>query len=118
MIKSFEDLRAYKNSKKLFAILIKVVRKFPFEGKYLTSQILRAANSIHSNIAESYGRSEAEFRRYLTMALSSCNELKSHLEDAYLSGYMRKETYLKLKEKYIIVSKQIYRLRENWKNYN
>ncbi|MFA6295742.1 MAG: four helix bundle protein [Patescibacteria group bacterium] len=113
----YNDLIVYKNSKLLFSVLIKIVRKFPYEGKYLVNQILRAANSIHANIAEGFGRSEAEFKRYLTSALGSCNELISHIEDALMSGYIRKDTAEKLIEKYNIVGKQIYCLRNRWKKY-
>jgi len=111
---NYNDLIVYKNSKKLFSVLIIIVRKFPYEGKYLTSQILRASNSIHANIAEGFGRSQSEFKKYLRTSLGSCNEIKSHFEDAYLSGYIKKETYEKLIEKYTILGKQIYKLRERW----
>ncbi len=115
MIKSYEDLDAYKNSQKLYPIVVKLTFAFPREGYRLGDQIRRAANSIHANIAEGFGRSIAEFKNYLTRSLGSCNELKTHLQDAKAVEYLKPITANSLIEKYTIVGKQIYRLREKWK---
>ena len=46
----------------------------------LRSQLLRAIDSVASNIAEGAGKpSEAEFGRYLDMALASARESENHL---------------------------------------
>lgn len=46
------------------------------------SQIRRSCKSIRSNIVEGYGRRDykQEFIRFLTYALSSCDETTDHLE--------------------------------------
>lgn len=50
------------------------------EAWSLRDQILRAATSIPSNIAEGAGRgTEPDFRRFLWHALGSCNELEYDL---------------------------------------
>src|SRR3989344_1973751 len=115
MIKSVDDILAYRNSKKLYPVIVKVTRNFPREARYLVDQICRAANSIHANIAEGFGRSVPEFKKYLTTSLGSNNELLSHLGDAFSVNYLTTEIYHVLKEKYSIVCKQIYRLKEKWK---
>ncbi len=115
MIKSFRDILAYKNSKKLYPIIVKVTSKYPRRGRDLADQTCRAANAIHSDIAEGYGRSVAEFKHYLTRALGSNNECINHLEDAEAVGYLKPETAQALIAKYTIVGKQIYRPREIWK---
>lgn len=117
MIKTFQDLNVYKNSKKLYPVIVKITKTFPSESKYLVNQICRSANSIHANIAEGFGRSEAEFKKFLTTSLGSNNELLSHLEDAFLVGYLKKDIYNDLVKNYNIVGKQIFRLKEKWKKF-
>jgi len=52
--------------------------------KALTSQIKRAAASIGANIAEGCGRgSDADFSRFLLMAMGSASELENHLQLAF-----------------------------------
>ena len=115
MIRSYEDIEVYQRSKKLYPRLIRFLRTFPREGRFLKDQSARAGNTIHADIAEGFGRSVREFKMYLTRALGSCNELKSHLDDASALDYGDKGEAESLIAGYTIVSKQIYRLRENWK---
>jgi len=117
MIRNFHDLKVYRNSKRLYPIIVKITKTFPPEARYLVNQICRSANSIHANIAEGFGRSEAEFKKFLTSSLGSNNELLSHLEDASLAGYLKKDTYSGLVKNYNIVGKQIFRLKEKWKKF-
>lgn len=112
MIRNFTDLEVYKRSKNLYARVISVTRQFPREGKYLSNQTDRAANSIHSNIAEGFGRSVAEFKNYLTRSLGSNNEVLSHLDDALTAKYISIKIFRELHAEYTILGKQIYRLRE------
>ena len=114
MIRSYEDIEAYQRSKKLYPRLIKFLRTFPREGRFLKDQSARAGNTIHADIAEGFGRSVKEFKMYLTRALGSCNELKSHLGDAVALGYGDRKEAENLVEGYTVVSRQLYRLRENW----
>jgi len=116
MIKSYKDILAYQNSKKLFPIVYKIVRTWSYlDQKELGSQIIRAANSIHANIAEGYGKSVNDFKRYLNNALGSCDELLSHLEDASNVNLIISDVYERLRDDYTIIGKQIYNLRKNWK---
>lgn len=112
MIRSVKDLSVYQNSKKLFADVVALTKEIPKDGSYLSNQLARAANSIHANIAEGFGRSKAEFCNYLTRALGSANEVVSHLDDIEIARYARTTD---LQKQYDILGKQIYRLRERWK---
>lgn len=113
-MKDFHELDCYKNSKKLYPVIVKITRTYPYEGYKLGDQSRRAANSIHACIAEGWNRSVAEFKSYLTRVLGSNNELISHVEDAEAVGYIKPETAKALIKNYTIVGKQIYRLREKW----
>jgi len=117
MIKSYEDLESFKSSQKLYPEIVRLTSKYPYEGSKLGDQTRRSSNSIHANIAEGFGRSVAEFKNYLTKALGSCNETKTHLQDAKAVGYLETKTADELINQYTIIGKQIYRLRETWKKF-
>jgi four helix bundle protein len=112
MIHTVKDLEVYQTSKALYAQCVQLAKHIPHDSAYLSSQILRAANSIHANIAEGFGRSKAEFCNYLTRALGSANEVISHLEDIETACTMPTKA---LQKAYDVLGKQIYRLRERWK---
>jgi len=80
-MKAFRDLKVWEKSHRLALQVYKATRKFPPEELYgLTSQIRRAASSIAANIAEGCGRGgDAEFKRFLQMAMGSASELDYHL---------------------------------------
>jgi four helix bundle protein len=115
MIISYTDIEAFQKSKKLYPEIVRIAKNFPPHGRHLRDQMCRSANSIHANIAEGYGRSIAEFKMYLTRALGSCNEAKSHLDDAVCIELIDPQSGQELIAEYTIVGKQIYRLRQNWK---
>ncbi len=115
MIHSYTDIDAYKNSKRLYPQIVQATKGFPPQGWHLRDQSCRSANAIHADIAEGFGRSVPEFKNYLSRALGSCNETRSHLEDAMNVGWMDRVVGQELINEYTIISKQIYRLREKWK---
>ena len=114
MIKSFADLEVYKRSQSLYPEVVKFTRSFPSEARHLKDQMCRAANSIHANIAEGYGRSPAEFKMYLTRSLGSCNEILTHITDAVNARFGDLLIGTQLLDKYTIIGKQVYRLKEKW----
>ena len=115
MIRSVDDIEAYRRSKQLYPQVVAVAAGFPSHGRHLRVQLCRAANGIHADVAEGFGRSVAEFKMYLTRALGSCNEMKSHLEDAVNVGWIPPAIGRRLIAEYTIISKQLYRLRECWR---
>ena len=120
MINSFRDLIVFQRSYKLSLELHKVSLTFPkIEQFELASQIRRASKSIPVNIAEGYGKrtSAAEFKRFLTIAQGSCDELKVHLEYCKDLEYISKELYDKYYSESEEISKMLTSLTKNWKTY-
>jgi len=74
----------------------------------------RAANSIHANVAEGFGKSIQDFKRYLTISLGSCDELRSHLKDAQNVGLIDETTAQELISSYEVVGKQLNKLKQKW----
>ena len=87
-----------------------MTERFPKEEIYgLTSQIRRAATSIPLNIAEGYAKreSQAEFKRYLTMALGSSDEMQVLLNFVKDLGYVDAQTHEKARETYKEIAKML-----------
>ena len=83
---------------------------FPKEEIYgLTSQIRRAATSIPLNIAEGYAKreSQAEFKRYIQIALGSSDEVQVLLDFAKDLSYIEEEKYGKAQTAYKEISKML-----------
>lgn len=79
LVKNYRDLDVYQ---KAFSISLDVHRasiKFPKHEQFaLTSQIRRASKGICANIAEGFAKqqaSQAEFKRYLLIAIGSSTEM-------------------------------------------
>ena len=112
----YQNLRVYQQAQGLFPKIYKIVRSWPEKDqRELGSQIIRAANSIHSNIAEGYGRNSVkEFKRYLGNSLASCDEILSHVTDAKNVDLLSQDDFDFLFNEYTAVGKQLFRMREKW----
>ena len=77
-MKDFRKLIVWEKAHQLTLKIYKVTEQFPREELYgLTSQIRRASVSIPTNIAEGCVRSSnADFSRFLYIALGSTSELE------------------------------------------
>ena len=94
-IKSFENLKVWKDSRVFVKEIYMIVNNFPAKENYgLTSQITRAAVSIMSNIAEGFAReSNKEFIRFLIMARGSTAEVQSDLFIALDLKYINQKEF-------------------------
>lgn len=77
-MKNFRTLKVWEKAHQLTLMIYEVTEKYPREELYgLNSQIRRAAVSIPTNIAEGCVRSsDADFARFLYIALGSTSELE------------------------------------------
>ena len=90
----FKQLKAYSVSYELALNVYKKTKEMPKEEKYgLTDQMRRASMSVPSTIAEGYAKKEQirEYKRYLLMALGSCNEMKVWLDMSKDLGLLERQ---------------------------
>jgi len=72
---NFEKLKVYQKSLDFVDLVYSIIKKFPKEERFvLSAQYRRAALSISLNIGEGQGSSDAQFNRYLDIALNSIKE--------------------------------------------
>ncbi len=95
-MRNFKQLIVWQKGIELTTAVYAVVENFPREERYaLRSQMTRAAVSIPSNIAEgSSRRSEADYRRFLEIALGSSFELETQLLIAERVGLIRSDALI------------------------
>ena len=118
MIRTYKDLKVYSKSYELCLSMYQQVKMFPEDERFgLISQIKRASSSIPLNIAEGYGKrsSVLEFKRFLSMALGSCNEMEVLLSLSKDLGFMSLDMFEKLSEAYEEVAKMLSTLIARWK---
>lgn len=92
-VRSYRDLIAWQKTMDFVTEIYEVSRKFPREEIFaLTSQLRRAAVSIHSNIAEGQGRSSRkEFLYFLGNAKGSLSEVETQVLIARKLDYIDDE---------------------------
>ena len=85
----FEDLTIYQKAISFGESVNNQINTFPKVETYrLSSQFIRAADSIANNIAEGSGSSDAQFNRYLQMAWDSAHECVVCSTKAYLRKFI------------------------------
>ncbi|MGO2356856.1 four helix bundle protein [Mesonia sp.] len=85
----FEDLKVYQRAMGFGESVNSQVENFPNHEIYkLSSQFIRAADSIALNIAEGSASTDANFVRYLKMAWDSSHECVAISTKARIRGYI------------------------------
>ena len=98
-IKRFEDIDAWKEARKLVNSVYMLIQMPSFSKDFsLRDQIIRAAISTMSNIAEGFdSATDQQFIQFLIYSRRSSSEVQSHLYIALDNGYIKKtdfeETY-------------------------
>jgi len=92
---NYRDLAVWRDGCRLASEVIEALKGTREYG--LKDQMTRSSVSIPSNIAEGCGRgSDAEFVRFLRYARGSCSELRTQLEIARKTGFLREDLFASL----------------------
>ncbi len=94
-MRDYKQFLVWQKGHKSTLAIYKTTEDFPKQEQYgLINQIRRAAYSIPANISEGSGRtSEAEFARFLEIALGSANEVAYFILLAHDLNYLENPIY-------------------------
>jgi len=108
-MQDFRDLKVWEKAHHVTLGVYKASAAFPKDELYgLTSQIRRSSVSVPSNIAEGCGRGgDAEFARFLQIAMGSASELEYQLLLAHDLGFMNSTKYKTLVNHVIEVKRML-----------
>ncbi len=110
-IKSFEDLEAFKKAYKASLEIHKVSLKFPaIEQNAIADQVRRASKSICANLAEGFAKqrySAAEYKRFINIAIGSCDEMRVWLRYCLDLGYIDLKQWQVWRDAYQEVAKML-----------
>ena len=106
----YHRLDVYKKSYQLALEVHKLTLGFPkYEQYELAAQLRRSSKSIPGNIAEGMGKQEskADVRRFIRIALGSCDESRVWLEFARDLGYLSKKDQCLFEQRYQEVGRML-----------
>ena len=117
-VAAFEDLEVFQRAYRLSLEIHRQSLGFPpIEQRALGDQLRRASKSICANIAEGFakqGRSAAEFKRYLAMAIGSSDEMRVWVRYGLDLGYIDEPTWRHWRDEYQSISKMLQGLARKW----
>lgn len=108
------DLEVFKLAYKISLIIHKASQTFPqIERFEIASQIRRCSKSICANIAEGFAKqrfSEAEFKRFLSMALGSASEMQVWIRYCEDLEYISEDTANEWRQTYTSIARMLAKL--------
>ena len=113
-MRDFKKYDIWKLSHQFTLDIYKITNQYPKEEVYnLTSQIRRASLSIPTNISEGCGRdSDAEFNRFLTIAMGSAHELEYLILVSKDLNYISNNIFEKLNHDINTIKRKTYKLKQ------
>jgi four helix bundle protein len=94
-------LRAFELADDVALLIYRATSKFPQEELYgITSQMRRAAVSVHSNIVEGCAReSQADYLRFLSISFGSLRELSYQVSLSKRLGFLNSQDWSRIEPK-------------------
>ena len=116
IIRDVTDLGVYRISLELLEELYFFLKKVPLVEYDSVKQAKRCGKSIPANIAEGFAKRyyQAEFKRFLLIALGSSDELVTHLRTIVIAVPRLDTEGNELAVKYQTLSKKLNSLHKNW----
>ena len=118
-INAFEKLDVFQRAYRISLKIHKKSMRFPQREQYgLADQLRRASKSICANLAEGYGKqghSTAEFKRYLSMAIGSSDEMRVWLRYSFDLGYIQDQEWRLWRQEYQEISRMLQALHSKWR---
>ena len=117
-IRSYHDLDVFREPYSAALDVSRLCKRLPSEEQYeLARQLRRAARSIPANIVEGWGKraSTAEFKRYLQIAIGSCDETRMWLDMSKDEGYISENDCKEVKDRYNRIGAMLASLWKQWR---
>ncbi len=118
-IKDCSELSVYRKAYEKSLEIHRETLKYPKLEQYeLARQMRRASKSICANIAEGFGKqsiSAAEFKRFLSMAIGSADEMRVWIRYSLDLGYINEAQSINWNESYTEIAKMLNGLHSKWK---
>lgn len=117
-IRTYRDLDVFRESYSAALDVSRLCKRLPPVEQYeLARQLRRAARSIPANIVEGWGKraSTPEFKRYLQIAIGSCDETRVWLDMSRDEGYIPEKDCQALKERYNRIGAMLSSLWKQWR---
>src|SRR5947199_4676091 len=111
--KSFRDLKVYQAARDAARLVFEATKKFPPEERYaLTDQVRRSSRAVKAMIAEAWARRryKAAFVNKIDEALGEAYETQSWLDDALGAGYLSRDNFQHLDERYDMIGGMLSRM--------
>ena len=117
-MQNFKELMVWQKAYQLSLLTYQITSTFPYSEQFgLTNQIRRCATSIAANIAEGCGRgSDADFKRFVQMAIGSVCELECHFMLARDLKFLKEKEFTLVHESFTEIRKMLIALRQRLKS--
>src|SRR5438105_3661066 len=111
-VASVEDLDVFRRAYEISLDLHRASLQFPKIEQFggLADQMRRASKSICANLAEGFGKqraSNAEFKRYLLMAIGSADEMQVWVKYCADLEYIDRETCTRWRDEYSQIARML-----------
>ena len=117
-IRTYHDLDVFREAYAGALDVSRLAKRFPAVEQYeLARQHRRSARSIPANIVEGWGKraSAPEFKRYLQIAIGSCDETKMWLDLSKDEGYISENERKEARDRYNRIGAMLGSLWKQWR---